>query len=837
MTHCNLVRCTLVAVCLLCLPVHTLFSQQSNTQELSKKISQLFSQGKYSEALPVLAALERQLPNNAALMQNKALAYLNLGRYQESIAAANRTIALDKNNAAAYYIRGMTYMQLRQHEAALPDIERFIKAFPKDPGAYQNAATTLVFLGKYKQALENINKCIALNPQYASGYSTRIAIKQQLGETDIEADLLMVAKLMQNDYNALFDLRQYYLRSRKLAKAREMTQELIRLRPKEMLNVLMLGIIEFTMDNVQASINALSAVIQSDSTNAKAFAYRGLALTSAKKYRDAVQDCSTFFRLSPTDVTLTLTDNIMERKSGTANQGISMPPFKQMYAIRAAARHQLKDPDWYLDARKALLLGETPKYIAGLIDTSTINDEEILFNTSSSNIFRPRQWYFPEQKQFYPRDSTNLGRVPIEGSILRKGFDSLVVSVYKNTMLLQRLTQALSYDTSSTAPFRLEAQIQAEKAHYRIDIRLVRKTSATDTLLTRIDSLVCGDAYYISGQSNVVFGTEYQAANREYMRTFTISDNTTFWSLPPTRENTVGNVLAEELIKTSSVPIMLFNGGIGGVSIEQHLPSDRFLDKNTLYGQRFAFLQAAQVRQRLKGIIWYQGEANIGQGYTEKFDSLYRAWKQDFPSVQKIYIVQIRPSGCGQSTQDQLRDQQRQFTTRYPNVETLAASAPIPAHDGCHYGNAGYIALGKQLSALLARDLYRSADTIGISSPRLLKAAWTNAARNEIALTFASNDALVCGADTSIGGKIRTLAQDGFLLDAKPTPAVSVRSEKNMVWVKFPTSQRAKTMSYIPEQCYAASSDASCVVYEGPWITTTRGVGALTFANVTIDSP
>ena len=112
----------------------------------------------------------------------------------------------------------------------------------------------------------------------------------------------------------------------------------------------------------------------------------------------------------------------------------------------------------------------------------------------------------------------------------------------------------------------------------------------------------------------------------------------------------------------------------------------------------------------------------------------------------------------------------------------------------------------------------------------------TGTKRDEIALTFATNDALVCGADTSVAGKVRTLANDAFLLDGKPVKAVSVHSERNVIFVKLASASAGKTISYIPEKCYATSADAPYVVYEGPWITTLRGVGALTFANIAIQA-
>jgi hypothetical protein len=216
---------------------------------------------------------------------------------------------------------------------------------------------------------------------------------------------------------------------------------------------------------------------------------------------------------------------------------------------------------------------------------------------------------------------------------------------------------------------------------------------------------------------------------------------------------------------------------------------------------------------------------------------LYNAWKQDYQGLKKIYVVQIRPSDCGQIDHASLREQQRGFVQKFSDVEVLASSG-LPTHDGCHFGNEGYIMLGNQLYNLLARDFYHSTDTLGIASPNLRRAYWTTPEKKEIALNFATNDSLTVGKDTSIGGKIRTLAQDGFLLDGQPLRATSLRIEnKNTVILTLNSaSSSAQTIGYIPDRCYAASLETPCSLYEGPWLLTRRGVGALTFHNVPIET-
>jgi hypothetical protein len=299
----------------------------------------------------------------------------------------------------------------------------------------------------------------------------------------------------------------------------------------------------------------------------------------------------------------------------------------------------------------------------------------------------------------------------------------------------------------------------------------------------------------------------------------------------------VGVSFANALIKQHKVPILILNMGIEGAIIEQHFPTDANpKDPQSWYGRMLWRMRTSSADQAAKAMIWYQGESNQGEGYTEKFTKMYNAWKQDYPTLKKFYVVQIRPSNCiNTPNHAPLREQQRGFMKKFPDVETIASSG-LPMHDGCHYGNEGYITLGNHLAALIGRDFYRSTDTIGISSPNLVRAAWTSAARNEIQLTFATNDSLSTSKDTTIDGKLRTFANEAFLLDGQPCKCGSVRSEKNVLFLTLPASSKAQRINYVPEKCYSGTSDGTCSLYEGPWLLTRRGVGALTFHNIPIEA-
>ena len=788
--------------------------------------------GKFSEALQGFTAILQRTPNDASALSNRAFIYFQMNNAAAAIEDANKALKLSPKNYATYLIRGAANLNLQRLDAAIADLSVYIKAVPGETIGFYNRATAYIQKRDYQSAVQDLDACIRLQPKNAGLYLQRGSVKNQLGDMTLEQDFQTAIRLDSSYLDAYHNLAQHYVFQQRYAEAETVLRKKIALRPAEMLNYTILGYVATQNNKLLDAIAAFSSVLRQDSNDVKTLGYRAFAYFRARKYAESLQDCKRYFSLNRGDVLLTRSQNVLVSANSTLEQGITTLGHGQMYLLRGVVRQHLRDTDWHNDIRKAFLLGTQPVTLFNLLDST--DDVNMFLAGPQYKTLRISEWVFPESYQLYPRNQDDSALVPLRGSITRPGYDSVYVRAYKNNQLFRRFAEPLLYNTTTQASFTLQVRIHAEKSIYRFELGVKNKTQDT-TLMTR-DSIVCGDAFIVSGQSNVVFGDEYTVKEPAYLRTFAPAYSEGFWTIPPRRQNTLANVLGERLLQASSVPIAILNGGINGATIEQHLPQTPRTAQNTLFGRMNAFATAARLANHAKAIIWYQGEANLAGGYAQKFDTLATAWKQDFPDLKKIYCVQIRPSECGQPTQDVLREIQRGITQKRSDVEVLA-SAAAPAHDGCHYGNDGYITLGTQIARLIARDFYKSADTLGISSPNLLKAAWTSSKRDEIALTFATNDSLICGADTSVAGRIRTLANDAFLLDGKPARAVSVRSvEKNIVLLKFATPIAMQRISYVPEKCYAGSPDAPCVVYEGPWITTRRGVGALTFTNVPIQT-
>jgi len=106
----------------------------------------------------------------------------------------------------------------------------------------------------------------------------------------------------------------------------------------------------------------------------------------------------------------------------------------------------------------------------------------------------------PRAMQVYPRDvQANTADVIIAGDVVSAGFDEIILTVYRDDVLYNTATQALSYSSGSAA-FALNATITAELVNYDFVVTLF--AGGTPTEVERIEDVVAGDILLVNGQSN-----------------------------------------------------------------------------------------------------------------------------------------------------------------------------------------------------------------------------------------------------------------------------------------------------------------------------------------------
>ncbi len=444
----------------------------------------------------------------------------------------------------------------------------------------------------------------------------------------------------------------------------------------------------------------------------------------------------------------------------------------------------------------------------------------------------------PVQAEFFPRGSDDSGRFTVSGIFTSPGFDSIYLETSCNGVPIRRASIPLTYFAGG-APFNFPTSIHSELSEYRIRVGALR--SSFDSTLILRDSLVCGDAFLVSGQSNAFIGFQQQDSSTEFCRTFGVdynhNANDTQWtvaaSVYPGFYNNIcawSYALAQNLIDSLHIPICIIDGALPGCRIEDQMPDDsNHLDLNTAYGLMLYRTEQAGLLHSIHALVWDQGEWNTDTNYYQNFVKLHAAWLGDYPSLEKIYVVQIRPNLCGLiSDQRPLKELQRHFQDSLANVIGFASGA-LPLHDGCHLGDSGYRVWGIQMYRLFARDFYHATDTIDIASPNVQSAFYTTPAHDEIELVFApANVTIAVTPDTIIDGSLRKLI-DFFYLDGVNGGVQSVRAQGNALFLSV-SNPAAHMLTYLPDRLYPDSSG----VYEGPWIVNARGVGAFIWYDLPI---
>lgn len=372
----------------------------------------------------------------------------------------------------------------------------------------------------------------------------------------------------------------------------------------------------------------------------------------------------------------------------------------------------------------------------------------------------------PVRHRLYARDAQNRCAVPYEVAATGAN-DSLILEVHADGALQSRLSRP-----DLAGKVVLPASIAAGLVSWRFTL-LSRKGAALATLATA-DSIACGDAFIIYGQSNAeAFSgwSKYVGADSQKYASRWIRSYQGSWVVPNARQTGVwGMHIARMILEKHKVPVAILNAAKGNTTIEQLGPDyvvpaaeTEWIADTRAYGNFYkrmtGWAREAGLTGGVRAILWHQGERNVyGSDFTEflKYDyrqafrDLRKRFQADFPGLRNIFTFQIK-TGCGVDSHlwSRMFDAQRRLAGELPDVEIMSTLN----YDivGCHYsddrGVVGYTLIGDMLFRQLDSVYYGGAYPYPLSPPNLVQAAYTSARRDEVVLLFDQdvrwNDSLV----------------------------------------------------------------------------------------------
>jgi serine/threonine protein kinase len=142
------------------------------------------------QAIPVTRThvLTRRRANTPTLVSktkeqhlNEGIQLYSLGRYREALAAFEQALRLDPHFAAALFAKGNALYFLERYEDALLAFEQAIRLDPHDAALRNNKGCALYALGRYREALTAYNQSLRINPHHANAQQGKKLALRRLG--------------------------------------------------------------------------------------------------------------------------------------------------------------------------------------------------------------------------------------------------------------------------------------------------------------------------------------------------------------------------------------------------------------------------------------------------------------------------------------------------------------------------------------------------------------------------------------------------------------------------------------------------------------------------------
>ena len=231
----------------------------------------------------------------------------------------------------------------------------------------------------------------------------------------------------------------------------------------------------------------------------------------------------------------------------------------------------------------------------------------------------------------------------------------------------------------STGDTKWLASIQTPAA----DNRTYTLTVQTQQRKIEVKDILVGQVWLCGGQSNMNYSAaqgitdmqeELQKPMNPTIRLFTVTRNSSPWYQEECEGkwqvcnaksalwfSAVGYFFGKTLSEALSQPVGLINASWGGSPVETWTPASSMSKEPALkgmwtknrkskspYNYTIGSMYNAMIHPitnfALAGIVWYQGEANVGHtSYADAFSLLIDSWRTRFGRDLPFYFVQIAP--------------------------------------------------------------------------------------------------------------------------------------------------------------------------------------------------
>ncbi len=302
--------------------------------------------------------------------------------------------------------------------------------------------------------------------------------------------------------------------------------------------------------------------------------------------------------------------------------------------------------------------------------------------------------------------------------------------------------------------------------NYTLEARLVAAEGGAILGEASVAALAVGDVWLAAGQSNMsgysgvldpaeepsprvhLFGNDYRwkLAAEPMDSGVDQVDRVSEESPAHTLMLRFGKVVSDAI----GVPVAIIPAPLSGTNLfsQWQRRADDPANRGTLYGSSVHRVLAQEYVHPIRGVIWYQGESDVGRGtavYRQDLENLVANWRADLGASELFF------GNCQLATNlfasidgwVAIQEAQRQQAEADP-LSVVVALLDQPRSDSIHLNVLGYKTAGERLARAVLDELYGIPQNLG---PQIVSIRYGVGARNRVLVEY---DEPVTGGATAL---------------------------------------------------------------------------------------